>query len=72
MHTVLAGGSQTFFKQVIPDLSASLGTFGPNLLQSVEPTKGEAVVPGQMRLHSQLAQAAARHYGALPPPSRRR
>jgi hypothetical protein len=25
MQTVLAGGSQTFFKQVIPDLSASLG-----------------------------------------------
>jgi hypothetical protein len=30
METVLPGGSQTFFKQVIPDLSASLGTFGPN------------------------------------------
>ncbi len=30
METVLAGGGQTFFKQVIPDLSASLGTFGPN------------------------------------------
>lgn len=30
MQTVLPGGSQTFFKQVIPDLSASLGTFGPN------------------------------------------
>jgi pimeloyl-ACP methyl ester carboxylesterase len=30
MQTVLAGGSQTFFKQVIPDLSTSLGTFGPN------------------------------------------
>jgi hypothetical protein len=30
MEAVLPGGSQTFFKQVIPDLSASLGTFGPN------------------------------------------
>lgn len=25
-----SGGSGTFFKQVIPDMSASLGTFGPN------------------------------------------
>ena len=31
------GGSGTFFKQVIPDLSASLGTFGP-LASDVRPT----------------------------------
>jgi hypothetical protein len=32
-----SGGSGTFFKQVIPDLSASLGTFGPNA-SDIRPT----------------------------------
>jgi hypothetical protein len=37
METVLGGGSQTFFKQVIPNLSTSLGTFG-NLAADIRPT----------------------------------
>src|SRR4051812_14606930 len=37
MSTVLPGTSQTFFKQVIPDLSASLGTFG-NKAADIRPT----------------------------------
>lgn len=37
METVLPGGSQTFFKQVIPDMSASLGTFG-SLAADIRPT----------------------------------
>lgn len=37
-----------------------LGSFSPNLLQSMKPTKREAVVPGQVRLHRQLAQTPTR------------
>lgn len=37
------GGSGTFFKQVIPDLSASLGTFGP-LASDVRPTPNSMAV----------------------------
>jgi hypothetical protein len=38
-----AGGSGTFFKQVIPDMSASLGTFGP-LASDVRPTPNSMAV----------------------------
>jgi hypothetical protein len=38
-----AGGSGNFFKEVIPDLSASLGTFGPNA-SDVRPTPNSMAV----------------------------
>lgn len=47
MQTILNGGSQTFFKQVIPDLSTSLGTFGPNPGSDFRPTPSRMALLGK-------------------------
>ena len=44
MHTVLAGGTQTFFKQVIPDMTQTLGSFGPDPAVRTRPTPSRMAV----------------------------